>query len=320
VVNYTVTSADNCPGVTQAQTAGLASGATYPLGVTTNTWRATDASGNQTSCTFTVTVLDVQLPVISGQPANQTKCLGDNVTFSVTSTNALSYQWQQWNGSAWVDITGATGATHTINNVSLAMNTNTFRVRVIGLCTTVTSGFATLYVNNLPTITLVGDRPPVLLPGDHLTITAQTIPSGGTFQWFKNGVAQPQLGSGASINVTVDDAGSWTARYTDPNGCVRTSAAFVVSANPSELLYVYPNPNNGVFHVRFFNLDNENITVMVYDAKGSKVYQQKVATSLPYTEINIDLNNASSMGIYLVEVRNEAGKRIGAKRILVRHP
>lgn len=58
VVNYTAPSgSDNCSGATTTQTAGLASGASFPVGTTTNTFRVTDAVGNFAECSFTVTVL-----------------------------------------------------------------------------------------------------------------------------------------------------------------------------------------------------------------------------------------------------------------------
>jgi uncharacterized repeat protein (TIGR01451 family) len=56
-VTYTTpVGTDNCAGATTAQIAGLPSGATFPLGTTTNTFRATDASGNTAMCSFKVTV------------------------------------------------------------------------------------------------------------------------------------------------------------------------------------------------------------------------------------------------------------------------
>jgi hypothetical protein len=51
------TASDNIPGVTITQTAGLASGATFPLGPTTNTFVARDVAGNETTQSFTVTVV-----------------------------------------------------------------------------------------------------------------------------------------------------------------------------------------------------------------------------------------------------------------------
>lgn len=72
VVTYTTpVGSDNCPGATTAQTAGLPSGSTFPVGTTTNTFEVTDASGNKSSCSFTVTVNDVENPVISC-PSSQT--------------------------------------------------------------------------------------------------------------------------------------------------------------------------------------------------------------------------------------------------------
>src|SRR4029079_9018620 len=56
VVTYSVTSTDNCPGQTVAQTAGLPSGSAFPKGITTNSFTVTDATGNSVSCAFTLTV------------------------------------------------------------------------------------------------------------------------------------------------------------------------------------------------------------------------------------------------------------------------
>jgi uncharacterized repeat protein (TIGR01451 family) len=71
VVYATPVGSDNCAGATTAQTSGLPSGSTFPVGTTTNTFEVTDSSGNKTSCSFTVTVNDVENPVISC-PSSQT--------------------------------------------------------------------------------------------------------------------------------------------------------------------------------------------------------------------------------------------------------
>ncbi len=73
VVNYVAPVAtDNCPGaVSTIQTVGLGSGAAFPVGTTTETYEATDASSNVATCNFTVTVLDVEAPSITC-PANIT--------------------------------------------------------------------------------------------------------------------------------------------------------------------------------------------------------------------------------------------------------
>lgn len=318
-VNYTVTATDNCSVATLVSTGGLASGVAYPLGTTTNTWRATDASGNTTSCSFSVTVLDGQLPVISAQPVNRTVCSGSNATFSVTSSNALTYQWQQFNGTAWVNITGATASTYTVSGTTVGMNTNTFRVIINGLCNVVTSNPATLFVNPLPTITLSAAPPPALLPGNTTTITATVNPPGGTFVWSVNGNTIPGVTGPVLGPLDVDDIGTYRAVYTDPNGCVVTSANLVVSGQASENLWVYPNPNQGRFQVRYYNQDNENLTLNIYNATGQKIFQKSFVTTTTYTSMNIDLGTGFSEGIYIVEVVNAAGKQVGARRVVIRH-
>jgi hypothetical protein len=69
VVNYTVPVAtDNCPNVGTV-TCVPPTGSAFPKGVTTVTCTVRDASQNQTSCSFTVTVNDTQAPSIV-TPAN----------------------------------------------------------------------------------------------------------------------------------------------------------------------------------------------------------------------------------------------------------
>jgi hypothetical protein len=319
VVNYTVTATDNCPGVTTALVSGPASGSSFPIGTTTVTHRATDAAGNQSTCSFTVTVNDGNLPVISVQPANRSACVNSNAAFSVTSTNAVSYQWQQFSGGTWNNITGATGATLTINNVTYAMNTNTFRVNVIGLCTTVTSANATLFANPLPTISLSASNTTALTPGQTTNITANVSPAGGSIVWFKNGVIIPGASSFTLSNLGVDDIGSYRAVYTDPNGCVSTSATIDVTGQSTSRLFIYPNPNFGQFQVRVYSAGaGSPLTLTVYDSKGSVVFRRQVAVSVPYSRMDVDLGLSVS-GIYTVEVRDASGKLIDARNVVIRH-
>ncbi|MBK8557842.1 MAG: HYR domain-containing protein [Lewinellaceae bacterium] len=68
----TPTATDNCGILSVVLQSGLASGASFPVGVTTNIWRATDLSNNTRSCSFTITINDTQKPVITC-PANIVK-------------------------------------------------------------------------------------------------------------------------------------------------------------------------------------------------------------------------------------------------------
>ncbi|HEY1952736.1 MAG TPA: HYR domain-containing protein [Gemmatimonadaceae bacterium] len=62
--------ADNCDGlkVSSARSDNAAIDAPFPVGKTTVTWTATDASGNVASATQSVSVLDVEAPVIAQMP------------------------------------------------------------------------------------------------------------------------------------------------------------------------------------------------------------------------------------------------------------
>ncbi|MBL0232450.1 MAG: HYR domain-containing protein [Chitinophagaceae bacterium] len=323
-LTYTITGATTATspatGINYVGTRQFNLNGTTGQGVSTVTYTAKDAAGNTSICSFTVTVNDAVLPVISVQPATKFFCAGSAGVFSVTATSnngPLAYQWQEWNGAAWANISGATTNSYSVPNVSFADNTRSFRVVLTGLCSQVISQFATLYVNPLPTVSLVTSVPPSLIPGQTLTITVNASPAGGTYAWFKNGQLTSHTGA-TWTGLTVDDIGTYKVTYTDPNGCSSTTTDVVISGQASDNLWVYPNPNNGQFQIRFFNTPNETATVQVFDSKGAKVYEKANLTSTPYTGMAVDLGPTISSGTYVVTVVNSAGKQVAAKKMVVR--
>jgi hypothetical protein len=157
---------------------------------------------------------------------------------------------------------------------------------------------------------LLASRPLALLPGQFLDLTTVVSPGGGTYQWQKlNGAVWVNYSTSASLTgLTVDDIGSYRCVYTDANGCVRTSSTMVVTGETSCKLWVYENPNRGVFQVRFNNTVNEQVTVNIFNSGGSKVYSKSVTTGLAYSKIDVDISQEGA-GVYVVEVIDATGKR-----------
>ena len=94
---------------------------------------------------LTVGVTGIQSPNITSQPANQSVAAGQSATFSVAATGSatLGYQWKK-NGS---NIDGATSSSYTTPATSSADNGARYSVSVSNSTGTVTSGDATLTVN-----------------------------------------------------------------------------------------------------------------------------------------------------------------------------
>ena len=155
VVTYPApTVTDNCPcneartkkqrlsGLATCQVVCLpASGSTFPKGTTTVTCTATDVSGNQAMCSFTVTVNDTQPPAITC-PANITTkaaqagdpCVVVNFTTPVATDNCPNPTVTCTPPSGTCFPVGTTTVTCTATDGSGNTASCTFKVSVFDLC------------------------------------------------------------------------------------------------------------------------------------------------------------------------------------------
>jgi autotransporter-associated beta strand protein len=125
-------------------------GTTYVRAYNGNCWSALTIN------TGTVTV--VPAPSITDDADDASVIEGNTANFSVTVSNATSYQWQisTDGGTIWSNI--ATGASYTTPATTLAMNGNKYKCIISGNspCTTIESAVATLTVTTPPAVSYPG--------------------------------------------------------------------------------------------------------------------------------------------------------------------
>ncbi len=274
-----------------------------------------------TPCTSAPTVIPVTVvsPVSAVvNPVNRAACVGGSTTFSVSATGGpLTYQWQVTTdgGVNWTNIAGATSATYTVTNVTTAMHNYRYRAVItaapcVGSTTTTA---ATLTVNSLPVVTL--SAPDLALtPGQLTTITGTSSPAAVNWSWTLNGAAIS--GTANTQVVGIDGLGTYQARVTDANGCINTSGVLTIGAEAAlDRLWIYPNPNDGVFQVRLYYGGplTERRVVSIFKSNGQLVMEKEFTLdniTNPYLRMDFDLSTQAG-GTYVVKVYNRhTGKTV----------
>lgn len=307
VVNFTVTATDNCGGPVTITTLP-ASGSVFPMGTTTVTATATDACGNSAVCTFTVTVTDGQLPVITAQPVNEVICAQEDASFSVTVSNVVSYQWQRLQGGNWININGANSNTYTIANTEQSVNGSSYRVMLVGHCTTIYSDPATLSINQLP-------QPAILTAAEACledrSIQLQAAPAGGAF-------SGPGI-TGSSWNLEIPAAGKHTISYTytDGNGCVATTSKVVTLrfCEPFRSvleLQAYPNPTDGKVTVKALITMEGAWSIGANDLVGRQVWRKDISLRKGWNVFEVDLTGKLP-GMYIITLSRGGGRKADIK-------
>ena len=133
-VNFIVTASDNC--LVTNLVSNPASGSAFPVGITTVTNRVTDASGNTTACTFTVTVLDTRLraslALQTSSPTLRRGCaVGWSISLRVPPTTVREGSCQTRRQVALPFRVGVTTVTNTARDDSGNRSSCTFTVTVL---------------------------------------------------------------------------------------------------------------------------------------------------------------------------------------------
>ena len=100
------------------------------------------------------------------------------------------------------------------------------------------------------------------------------------------------------------------------NGCSNSSAAFSLGFGESNIFFIYPSPNNGQFHVRYYSNATQPIsrTLNIYDSKGARILSKAYSISAPYTDMPVNISHLSG-GLYHVELLNGNGERIASGKV-----
>jgi len=151
----------------------------------------------------------------TNQPSNNTACVGGSTTFSQTAIGSgLSYQWQYASNcsGSFSNISGATGSTLSIGNVSLS-DAGAYHLVVTGTCNTVTSNCVNLTVNTPLSITTQPQSTSVCLPTNTALFSVAATGTGLNYQWqvsTDGGSNYTNISGATSTTLTVNNI---TASY-----------------------------------------------------------------------------------------------------------
>ncbi|MBS1538898.1 MAG: immunoglobulin domain-containing protein [Bacteroidetes bacterium] len=184
----------------------------------TNLIRISDNANALTNDQSNANFYILSAPTITEQPTNDSVCVGQSKTFTVTTDNpsAYSYQWRKNNTS----ITGATAASYTITSVTAA-SAGSYTCTVTGCSNNVISDSAVLLVFLTPAITSQ-PHDTTVCPGSAAELKVSAMGAGLSYQWKRNGfpVATGNEAIYTIPSVTSSDTGSYevvvTGRCTPP--------------------------------------------------------------------------------------------------------
>ena len=197
----------------------------------------------------------------------------------LTSTNSVTGTWSP----AFAAITAPTEYTFTATTAGCF-----------------TSPKVTVPVNALPTATITASGNTSFCLGGSVQLTSST---GASYEWKKDATVL----STTTENYSASEAGSYTVKVTDANGCSKVSDAKVVTilncAGIEELtlgsINAYPNPTVGKLNL-FTPVELTNANVQLVDVAGKVVFSSKMNFTKD-SSTEFDFNELSN-GNYILKV------------------
>jgi len=222
--------ADNCSGVTIINNAP----AVFPKGATTVVWTAIDVAGNTASASQTITVVDVEKPIITSCPTVPIQCYNTNGVYTIPTLTATDNCAVK---SISYVITGATSRSANSANASGTFNPGTSTIAWsvadsggnTSTCTTtvktdkVDVTIPDVYATNVTSS--IGSSNTIYLGygGTSLTLTAQVTsslsPNSFTYKWTTGSPAGPAIATAQSITVSPSVSITYYVSVKDANSC-----------------------------------------------------------------------------------------------------
>ena len=261
---------------------------------------------------LTVTVNPVPLaPVVTSPLLICLNAQSSSLTATAQTDNLLKWYTAAVGGIGLINAP-TTVTTSVISTTYYVSQTNSLG------CESIRTALTTSIVSPPAVPVIAATQGTQLIPGQTTTIAAANAPgTGNTYSWFRNGIVLTAQ-TGNSIQINIDGIGSYTLKISNANGCVSTSNTVNITEASSSKMFVYPNPSNGKFQVRYFSEPNnlQPLQIAIYNSIGALIFSGKYTTFSSYSPINVDLTKHGD-GVYHVELKNSNGKLIATETVIV---
>lgn len=325
IVNYAVpVGMDNCPGPVVTLTNGIGNGGVFPLGTTTEMYRVVDASGNEVTCSFMVTVSDLEAP--------QVTCM--NTTFILPTPNSTQ-------SVIPTDVFGG-GFDNCGTVTPISVNPfGRFTCADIGniLVTLTVQDNAGNQATCVATITIDGCNP---LPIDLYSFTGYNNDGVNILEWITIAeynsdyfileksvdgtnfefLAQVKAAGNSTQKLyyseidenPVNGANYYRLKMVDQDGTFDYSETVVIDVSWSlEISTIIPNPTLGEIDVMFTSSVDGKLVYKVYSMTGQLVRTEQISASKGMNTIHVDMSDLAR-GVYNFTIENGDARVI--KRVI----
>ncbi|OYU94903.1 MAG: hypothetical protein CFE21_14590 [Bacteroidetes bacterium B1(2017)] len=286
------TANDNCGVVTVTQTSGFASGAKFPIGITTNTFELADESGNKVTTSFTITILP---EVVIDTFPSVDMCQDHGVLELSHGVANMTFS-----GS------GIMKDKKTFDPLLSGTGTHTITASFLDTMGCISTGTFTITVFPVP------DKPEIVRVSSNVLAAQKDYYA---YQWYRNN--EPIAGA-TSRNYTVSQSGIYGLVVRNQSGCVNGSDPYALGVplgqstlvREQDLFKVYPNPSSGMFYIELKGIDLKGAKITMIDMLGKEVMAME--PDRDFIEMNVvDF----APGTYYVKL--ESGSKFMVKPIVI---
>ncbi len=167
----------------------------------------------------------------------------------------------------------------------------------------VNNSISGIYEHYVPSVEIVGGDT-VIISNEDLPYTLSTTDTYETYLWTINEVIVSN-----EATAVIDQTGWYFVETTDINDCSAIDSIYIdiilssneLTNNPTVSLY--PNPNNGIFNLKFLTNKSQDLTMDIYNIQGQNIYSEKIKSTLNFNK-EINITNLAK-GVYYLKIRSE---------------